>query len=176
MRRLLSNNRIVKGARLAGALVVVLVVIGAASLFGVTEAARSPSYCARCHVMDSYVASTTTQPLLAAVHTQAGVTCQECHPQTTGSLVQEIFSTATHSYPQPLDPIKFETAACLQCHGTYDQLAARTANLERNPHDSHQGQLDCRTCHRVHSDSVYYCGQCHGDATMPKVGWVMPQS
>lgn len=175
MRTLLSRSRIVKWLRLAGALVLVVSVLAGVSLFGVTEASKGPSYCANCHVMEPYVTSTHSVTGLAYVHTQAGVTCQGCHPQTTGSLVQEITSNAIHSYPQPLAPIKFETQACLQCHGTYAELAQRTQNLARNPHDSHQGQLDCRTCHRVHSDSVYYCGQCHGDATMPKAGWVMPQ-
>jgi hypothetical protein len=126
--------------------------------------------------MDRYVASTAQTTRLAYVHAQAGVTCQACHPQSTGQVLAEFVKSATGSYPTPLAPIKFETAACLQCHGTYAQLAQRTANLERNPHDSHQGQLDCRTCHRVHTDSVYYCGQCHGAATLPRVGWVMPQS
>jgi hypothetical protein len=165
----------VKSLKLAGLVVFAIVAIAGAGVFHITEASKSAAYCSSCHVMDSVVASTTSPTRLAYGHTQAGVTCQECHPQTTGTLAQEIASNAIHSYLQPLAPIKFETQACLQCHGTYAQLAQRTQNLARNPHDSHQGQLDCRTCHRVHSDSVYYCGQCHGDATMPKVGWVLPQ-
>jgi cytochrome c nitrite reductase small subunit len=164
----------VKILKLAGVVVVVLIAIAGAGLFRVTEAAKSPAYCASCHAMDTFVASTTNPTRLAAVHTQAGVTCQECHPQSTGQLVSEIVSNVSFKDSTPLDPIKFDTQACLNCHGTYAQLAARTQNLERNPHDSHQGQLDCRNCHQVHADSIYYCGQCHGADTMPKVGWVMP--
>jgi len=160
--------------RWVGVVLVALAALAGAGLFRVTEASKSPDYCATCHVMDPYTASTADPLRLAAVHSQAGVTCQQCHPQTTVQLVCEIASNTAHQYSTPLAAIKFETQACMQCHGTYAQLAARTQNLERNPHDSHQGQLDCRNCHRVHSDSVYYCGQCHGAATMPKAGWVMP--
>jgi cytochrome c nitrite reductase small subunit len=159
---------------LAGLIAVALIAVAGAGLFRVTEAAKSPAYCASCHAMDPYVASAANPVRLAAVHTQASVTCQQCHPQGTGQLVSEIASNISYHDSAPLDPIKFDSQACLNCHGTYAQLAARTQNLERNPHDSHQGQLDCRNCHQVHADSVYYCGQCHGSATMPKVGWVMP--
>jgi cytochrome c nitrite reductase small subunit len=160
--------------KIAGIAVVVMVALAGAGLFRVTEAAKSPAYCAGCHAMDPYVASTSNPTRLAAVHTQAGVTCQECHPQGTGQLVSEIASNITRPASTPLDPIKFDTQACLACHGTYSQVAARTQSLARNPHDSHQGQLDCRNCHQVHADSIYYCGQCHGAATMPTVGWVLP--
>jgi len=120
------------------------------------------------------VTSMTSTNRLAYVHAQAAVTCQDCHPQTMMSLVSEIASNITHSYPQPLPSINFETQACLKCHGTYAQVAQRTQNLARNPHDSHEGQLECRSCHQVHTDSIYYCGRCHGTATMPKVGWILP--
>ena len=165
-----------KVVRIVALVLVGLGVLAGVGIFGLTTAAKSPSYCSSCHVMQPYVDSATHTDWLAYTHAQAGVTCQDCHPQSTGDVLAEFTSNLTNSYPTPLAPIKFETATCLKCHGTYDQLAQRTAGLERNPHDSHQGQLDCRTCHRVHSASVYYCGQCHGDATMPTVGWVMPQS
>ncbi len=145
------------------------------SLFGVTEASRSPGYCSRCHVMDPFVESTQSQIRLAYVHTQAGVTCQLCHPRTTATLVNEIVRTVTHTYPDPLAKVKFATQDCLQCHGSYAQLEVQTQHLARNPHYPMQGELECRTCHRVHADSIYYCGQCHDDGTLPKVGWVLPQ-
>ena len=125
--------------------------------------------------MAPYVASMSLSNRLAYVHAQAGVTCQDCHPQTVVILVGELASNITHNYPQPLDTLSFQTQACLQCHGTYAQLALRTQNLARNPHDSQMpGQLECRTCDQMHADFIYYCGQCHGVATMPTVGWVLP--
>jgi hypothetical protein len=164
----------VKTLKIAGVVVFVIIVLAGAGLFRVTEAAKSPAYCASCHAMDPYVASTTNPTRLAAVHTRAAVTCQACHEQDTGQLVSEIVSNLSIKDSTPIDSIKFDTQACLNCHGTYAQLAARTRNLERNPHDSHQGQLDCRSCHQAHVESIYVCGQCHGADTMPKVGWVLP--
>ena len=165
----------VKFLKLAGVVVFVIIAIAGAGVFRVTEASKNPSYCGGCHVTDPYVASTTSPTRLAAVHTQAGVTCQECHPQTTATLVGEIANNITHQYSTPLDKIKFDTQACLQCHGTYAQL--RTANPEIWP-----AIRTIRT--RVNwivviatgstPDSIYYCGQCHGDATMPTAGWVLP--
>ncbi len=159
---------------IAGVVVLGLAVLAGIGSIGLKEASKNPSYCSSCHVMAPYVASMSSPNRLAYVHAQAGVTCQDCHPQTTVTLVGEIASNITHNYPQPLDTLSFQTQACLHCHGTYAQLALRTQNLARNPHNSHEGQLECRSCHQMHTDSIYYCGQCHGVATMPKVGWVLP--
>jgi len=168
-------SRLASLFKIAGAFVLVAALLAGAGLIGVSHASQSPSYCGNCHVMDPYIASTHSITRLAFVHTQAAVACQDCHQQATGSLVREIVSNATRNYPTPLTSINFETEDCLQCHGTYAQLAQRTQNVARNPHDSHQGQLDCDNCHQVHSDSIYYCGQCHGAADMPKAGWILPQ-
>jgi fumarate reductase flavoprotein subunit len=54
------------------------------------------------------------------------------------------------------------TATCLTCHGgTYQKLAASTANDMPNPHESHQGEIPCAQCHHVHKASVTLCNQCH---------------
>jgi nitrate/TMAO reductase-like tetraheme cytochrome c subunit len=159
---------------ITGVVVLGLVVVSGLGLIGVKEASKNPGYCSNCHVMAPYVTSMTMPNRLGYVHAQAAVTCQDCHPQTLTTLITEIAENVTHNYPQELASINFQTKACLNCHGTYEQLAQRTQRLVRNPHDSHEGMLECRTCHRVHSDSVYFCGTCHGPATMPKVGWILP--
>ncbi|MBU5613032.1 cytochrome c3 family protein [Geomonas azotofigens] len=53
--------------------------------------------------------------------------------------------------------------ACLECHGGYDQMAARTKAMHNNPHDSHLGRMGCLKCHRVHTPSEYLCLECHSD-------------
>ncbi len=79
---------------------------------------------------------------LYRLHTAAGLTCASCHKESP-----------------PSTPV--QTATCLSCHGSYDALADKTQNDSPNPHDSHQGQLPCESCHHVHMPSVSYCAQCH---------------
>ncbi|MCD8339423.1 MAG: cytochrome c3 family protein [Burkholderiales bacterium] len=51
---------------------------------------------------------------------------------------------------------------CMSCHGTYDQLGQKTANLEPNPHYSHLGQVNCVECHiPTESRPQVMCLQCH---------------
>lgn len=59
-----------------------------------------------------------------------------------------------------------ETEKCLDCHGSYEDLAALTANPEEdiNPHASHYGPLPCNNCHKSHEKSVLLCDQCHNFA------------
>ncbi len=75
-------------------------------------------------------------------HVSAGLTCASCHKESP-----------------PSTPVS--TATCLSCHGPYKALAARTVNATPNPHDSHQGQLPCESCHHIHMPSVNFCAQCH---------------
>ena len=82
-------------------------------------------------------------------HVAAGVTCAQCHKQ----------STAT-----PPD-----MPTCLSCHGgSYAKLAEMTKGDEPNPHSSHRGEEPCASCHHVHMASVTLCNQCHTyDMTTP---------
>jgi len=53
---------------------------------------------------------------------------------------------------------------CLACHGPMDKLVARTRPAQfadRNPHESHLGEIACTTCHRGHEKSAVYCLDCH---------------
>jgi len=50
---------------------------------------------------------------------------------------------------------------CLDCHKGYPAVAARTAKMKPNPHESHLGEIRCTLCHKAHEASVDYCQQCH---------------
>jgi hypothetical protein len=82
-------------------------------------------------------------------HVAAGVACNGCH---------------TERLPKPPT-----VATCLGCHGgSYENLAARTAQDQPNPHQSHRGEVQCAACHHVHAASVTFCNQCHSfDMTTP---------
>jgi len=38
---------------------------------------------------------------------------------------------------------------------------ATHGGIEANPHQSHNGELDCAVCHHMHKASEKYCIQCH---------------
>ena len=75
-------------------------------------------------------------------HVAAGLNCAACHAESP-----------------PSKPA--EQAACIKCHGTNAQLAAKTVNDQPNPHASHLGEIACTSCHHIHQASVLYCAQCH---------------
>ncbi len=77
------------------------------------------------------------------IHAEQGVTCSDCH---------------LTDKPEKKAKIK----ECLQCHESYQAVAERTSELEPNPHASHQGELRCNLCHKIHSEDTLYCNQCHG--------------
>lgn len=82
------------------------------------------------------------QGFLIDKHVAAHVACAQCHTQDTAT-------------PPTM-------ATCLTCHGgTYEKLAAMTAKDQPNPHDSHQGQVPCASCHHVHMASQNFCSSCH---------------
>lgn len=74
----------------------------------------------------------------------------------------------------PLRELECPKEECLQCHehGSYQQLSEITAHFEpligANPHDSHNGELECHLCHKMHRESEDYCAQCHD------WGWTVP--
>jgi hypothetical protein len=75
-------------------------------------------------------------------HNRHKVTCQPCH--------------GTYS-PEK----RASKAQCLTCHESYEHVAALTANLEPNPHESHYGKIRCTLCHKAHEASELYCNKCH---------------
>lgn len=82
-----------------------------------------------------------------SLHAQNNVTCTGCH----GS-----------SLPVMGDTVDNER--CLSCHGSYAELAAKTVPKQfpdRNPHNSHLGEIACTACHHAHTASETYCLGCH---------------
>lgn len=51
--------------------------------------------------------------------------------------------------------------ACFGCHKNYEAIAKLTSAKQPNPHESHQGELECYQCHRPHKKDQLYCNQCH---------------
>lgn len=80
--------------------------------------------------------------LLQDRHEIAGLSCTDCHAETPAGK------------PVP-------SARCIDCHGDYTALAPLTRKTEPNPHDHHEGTLDCARCHHVHVESEDYCLECH---------------
>ncbi|MBU1055777.1 MAG: cytochrome c3 family protein [Proteobacteria bacterium] len=81
-------------------------------------------------------------------HKDQDTTCESCHEK--GS-----------------PPVRPGDVTCMNCHGSYTELAEKTANLEnnkagiQNPHKSHMGEARCTLCHKNHVPSVLYCNECH---------------
>jgi hypothetical protein len=87
-------------------------------------------------------ASAADAKFLGDKHKAAGISCDSCHKETPPK--QEV-----------------PTAVCLGCHGTYEALAKKSEKVEPNPHDSHEGKLDCGVCHHSHKASELSCSRCH---------------
>lgn len=78
---------------------------------------------------------------LRGAHQAAGLACAACHKDGTVA--------------------RPDAAACRECHGDHAAVAKLTAAANPNPHASHEGELRCTLCHRVHQPSSLYCNQCH---------------
>ena len=90
-----------------------------------------------------------TTKFLADRHAGYGVKCDACHTDAAKGTLK-------------IDKDRHE--ACVQCHGWYDAVAAKTQPKdpeEMNPHSQHDGNLPCSTCHKGHKKGENYCGNCH---------------
>jgi len=98
--------------------------------------------CANCHKKGA--TSLRTKIPLSHTHRLSGVACCDCHEM-----------------PNSAGPLK--TEKCLSCHGSFEEVADATNNLDPNPHNSlHWGkELDCDLCHHQHAKSENFCAQCH---------------
>ena len=96
------------------------------------------------------VTQTASASTLKPHHAAIIKDCTVCHTQEN--------AVAGNAFVVPDDK------ACLQCHGSYEAIAKRTAGGEEpNPHMSnHYGaNLSCTACHAEHKDSRVYCNDCH---------------
>lgn len=132
--------------------------------------------CSVCHA--KYVDSLRDSKLLAYGHAKVGLNkCYNCHDRsalkgTHSSVRTGETDVKARKYPQ---------GNCLKCHGTYEGLAAKTANSKVlkdtkgtvvNPHDlpnnyGHKNIKECYNCHKMHrtQDPVEYCYNCHHERT-----------
>jgi hypothetical protein len=92
----------------------------------------------------------------AGLHAKANVSCGGCHGAGAAHAEREI-----------------DNARCLACHGPLATLAAKTRPAQfadRNPHESHLGEIACTACHKGHEASAVYCLDCHKKFEMTIVG------
>lgn len=86
-------------------------------------------------------------------HLDNDISCADCHGTDT---------------PQKRAPARF----CIECHSQVPGLIQQYSDggFERsiNVHDSHDGQLRCTLCHKIHNPSKLYCNDCHEfDVSVP---------
>lgn len=88
---------------------------------------------------------------LDASHLSKDISCSACHGKDL------------------LGENAVEKNTCLVCHGPQDDLIAKTAPKDfpdRNPHQSHLGEIGCSVCHAGHTESKIYCLECHPKFSM----------
>jgi cytochrome c nitrite reductase small subunit len=160
---------------IVGIIVLALVVAGVGTGgYLVHLSNTSPEFCATCHIMERNVNSYLTSNDLDNVHSQANVACKDCHdypvPAEVASGVNYLIGNYTVGADGELMPVTYDNEMCLQCHISYEHVAESTDFLERNPHDSHNGELECKTCHVSHGDQIDYCATCHDNGGQRMVG------
>ena len=99
--------------------------------------------------------SWSDSPYLDSLHGSKNVTCNGCH----GKML-------------PTSDDNVDSERCLKCHGPLENLVAKTAPKDfpdRNPHQSHLGEIACAVCHQGHGASSVYCLNCHKNFNM-KIG------
>ena len=127
--------------RLLAALAAFALVVPAAMHLLSANSESDPLRSLEAHLSPATPAMAQAHGLLIDRHTAPGVTCQACHGEA--------------AFTEPV-----AMAVCTDCHGSYAELAAKTP-WEPNPHQSHMGEVECSTCHNIHTPSVSFCDQCH---------------
>ena len=154
--------------------IVLVVLVGAG--FALWEYHEQPQFCVICHIMQPYLDSWESSSMPVAIHAAEGITCLECHEPTIKQQINEVIVFVTGDYKIPLRERKLPKEKCFECHDNYEVLIPLTEEgFERNPHNSHWGEMECHICHNMHRDSVDYCAQCH-DPVTDAPGWVLPES
>ena len=95
-------------------------------------------------VLSIGMAACANAATLADRHASYGAKCESCHVVKT-----------------PEEGARVKNEQCLACHGSYEQLAEKTAKVTPNPHDSHLGKVRCSDCHVGHADPKLMCNDCH---------------
>lgn len=163
-----KRNLFIKGevGFVVGIILIFLVIAGGAGGGYLLHLSNtSPEFCGTCHVMDKNVNSYLTSNHLDNVHFQAGVQCKGCHDYPVSAEVASGVNFLTGNYQ--VDPngdllkVEYDDQMCLDCHISEEFMARATDFLPRNPHDNHNEDLECRTCHMSHEAQIDFCSSCH---------------
>ncbi len=170
-----KNKKKMGAWAIIGIIVLALVVVGgAAGGYMVHLSNTSPEFCATCHIMEPNVTSYLTSTDLDNVHEQANVGCKECHDYPVSAEVSSGVKFLLGNYVVGTDgkllPRTYDNDMCLKCHISYEHVATLTDFLAKNPHQNHNGQLPCKTCHVSHGAQIDYCSQCHDNGGQRMVG------
>lgn len=139
-------------------IIVILLFIG--GIAGFKKISDNPAFCTACHNMQPYYDSWKDSDLLANSHAAAGVECHDCHESSLPAQAQEGVKYITGDYKTPLDKREYPREFCTRCHD-FEKVKAATDFDSSNPHDSHNGDLECYKCHSMHEKSTLLCEQCH---------------
>ncbi|MDR2381440.1 MAG: cytochrome c3 family protein [Bifidobacteriaceae bacterium] len=131
-----------------------------------------------------------TAPISVTLHKESDqqLVCVTCHNDGLDVQLREGKNWITGDYVYPFADRVLKAGEpklegqwngitfCLRegCHveaESLEELKVVLADQHRNPHDSHNGTLDCTVCHQTHQQSVMWCTQCHADAVVPE-GWL----
>jgi len=161
------------GSKIVIALILLVIMIPTMGVVWAKDSSQNPEYCANCHG-DYYTSWSETTHSLDYKHGEMSISCQTCHDRTVTESMEELVSYANDDYTFPLRERKLPKEECFKCHGSFEEIIPLTApkvtGLERNPHDSHKGELECGICHNMHRDSVDACSECH-DFVIEEPGW-----
>ena len=142
------------------------------------------SDCSMCHTSEAESATDAACPQ-ATAHEAEGVACAQCHTdegELSTAHADVKFGDKPASKPTM---VTVDPATCESCHGTLEDMAAKTADSTAltddkgttvNPHERPAGEkheenpATCTDCHNNHSknlpkDSMRYCAQCHHRGT-----------
>jgi hypothetical protein len=103
----------------------------------------------------------------------SSMNCLTCHVPKVGEQISEAGKWLDGNYTIDKDNnLILENPSyvankefCTRCHD-YEKVIAATDHYwgdeeEANPHASHQGDLECSSCHNVHGTSTLMCSSCH---------------
>ncbi len=128
--------------------------------------------CDACH--DKQIQSMTDSAMHASAHAKKGIgTCTSCHDEAK---LKESHANVVPGKKKFVNPRKYSPDFCLKCHGTYTDLARRTANSKVltdnkgrvvNPHDipktpKHGKIAECSMCHKEHKKNPEIMRNCTG--------------
>lgn len=153
---------------------------GASAMDGQPVNWTMDSDCSMCHTTEAESETDAACPQGTA-HKAEGVTCAQCH--TAESELSTAHADVKFGDKPASKPtmVTVDPATCESCHGTLEDVAAKTADSTAltddngttvNPHERPAGQkheenpATCTDCHNNHSkdltkDAKKYCAQCH---------------